>query len=251
MTIESVGITPGSGKNIAVDTVTSQEYQCIKIALGAEDAMDCLIDSGQQTMANSLPIAIASNQSALPITDNSGSLTIDQPAHDSLNANANLQVGNADVAVGNPVPVQTKDDVLELTLSLDTGVYATGEVLADTQELTSFFPVSAKGVTIQSIGVLDEDDQAGALDIVFLKSSVTLGTENAAVSISDANAREILGIVSVVAGDYVDLVGCQYATICPVGLPVKTAGTSIWVGAISRDAKTYSASGLKLKIGIV
>ena len=32
---------------------------------------------GQQTMANSLPVAIASNQSAIPITDNSGSITVD------------------------------------------------------------------------------------------------------------------------------------------------------------------------------
>lgn len=33
--------------------------------------------NGQATMANSAPVAIASNQSAIPITDNSGSLTVD------------------------------------------------------------------------------------------------------------------------------------------------------------------------------
>lgn len=32
---------------------------------------------GQETMANSLPVVIASNQSAIPITDNSGSITVD------------------------------------------------------------------------------------------------------------------------------------------------------------------------------
>lgn len=32
---------------------------------------------GQNTMANSLPVAIASNQSAIPITDNGGSITVD------------------------------------------------------------------------------------------------------------------------------------------------------------------------------
>lgn len=35
---------------------------------------------GQATMANSLSVALASNQSALPITDNAGSLTVDAPA---------------------------------------------------------------------------------------------------------------------------------------------------------------------------
>lgn len=61
---------------------------------------------------------------SLNITDNSGSLTVDavdldirdldsaqdsvevlQATHDNLNLNANLQVGDADVANGNPVPV--------------------------------------------------------------------------------------------------------------------------------------------------
>ena len=35
--------------------------------------------NGQATMANSAPVVIASNQSAIPITDNSGSITIDSP----------------------------------------------------------------------------------------------------------------------------------------------------------------------------
>lgn len=49
--------------------------------------------------------------STVPVSDGGGSLTVDgtvtvvQATHDNLNLNANLQVGNADVGVGNPVPV--------------------------------------------------------------------------------------------------------------------------------------------------
>jgi hypothetical protein len=39
------------------------------------------------------------------VDDNAGSLTVDQGTHDNLQCNANVQVGDADVAVGNPVPV--------------------------------------------------------------------------------------------------------------------------------------------------
>lgn len=39
------------------------------------------------------------------IQDGGNSLTVDQATHDNFNANANLQVGDADVANGNPVPV--------------------------------------------------------------------------------------------------------------------------------------------------
>lgn len=70
MAIEGVDITPGSGKTIAVDTVNvgggNKEFQVLKIALGAEDALDLVLDSGQQTMANSLPVTIASNQASIP-----------------------------------------------------------------------------------------------------------------------------------------------------------------------------------------
>lgn len=58
------------------------------------------------------------------------SVEVLQAAHDSLNANANIQVGNADVANGNPVPVSdaggsltvdaTDLDIRDLTLAADS-----------------------------------------------------------------------------------------------------------------------------------
>lgn len=44
-------------------------------------------------------------QEPLSVDDGGGSLTVDQSIHDNLNANANIQVGNVDVANGNPVPI--------------------------------------------------------------------------------------------------------------------------------------------------
>jgi hypothetical protein len=58
--------TPPDGTVIATDEVGSVHYQKIKIALGADGAVDTLVDSGQQTMADSIPVALASNQSTLP-----------------------------------------------------------------------------------------------------------------------------------------------------------------------------------------
>jgi hypothetical protein len=47
------------GDVIASDDITGIKYQVVKIALGAADAVDMHLDSGQQTMANSVPVAIA------------------------------------------------------------------------------------------------------------------------------------------------------------------------------------------------
>lgn len=75
---------------------------------------------GQATMANSQPVAIASNQSAIPITDNSGSLTVDAP-------------------VGTPVFVRLSDGssaIATLPVSIAATV-ATKEQRASTPSQTS------------------------------------------------------------------------------------------------------------------
>lgn len=143
--------------------------------------------------------------------------------------------------------------ILEVTLSLDTLIYASGDVLADTQEIQNAFAIDGGAGIITSVVLLDKDDQAQDLDLVFLKTNVSLGTENAAFSITDANADEIYGIVSVVAADYVDLVNSQLATkVLEDGLGVQadSGSKSLFVGAISRGTGTYTASGITLKITI-
>jgi hypothetical protein len=75
---DNVEADAGSGGAVfATDDIGGVHYPRTKIALGAADAYDMDLDSGQQTMTNSLPVAIASNQSAIPVTDNSGALTVD------------------------------------------------------------------------------------------------------------------------------------------------------------------------------
>ena len=49
------------------------------------------------------------------------SITVFQPTHDNLNGNANIQVGNIDVANGNPVPVKAVPGTLT-----DRSIIATG-----------------------------------------------------------------------------------------------------------------------------
>jgi hypothetical protein len=148
--------------------------------------------------------------------------------------------------------IETTSTVVDLTLSLDTSAYADGDVLAEAQELTNAVRESGGSGVLQSIVVVDQNDQGEALDVVIADSSITLGTENGAVSISDADAAKILGIVEVVASDYVDLVNSQLATKNGLGISVEASGSSsLYVGAISRGTGTYTASGIVLRIGIL
>jgi hypothetical protein len=165
-----------------------------------------------------------------------------------LSATGSLAAGEAHIGqVGSP------GDVIDVTLSLDTNAYVSGDVLADTQAVATAVRVAAGRAVLQSVTVIDEDDQGTAFDLVFFSANVSLGTENAAASISDADARNCLGFVSIATTDFIDLGGVRIATKTGIGLVLEAAAasTTLYVGAISRGTPTHSASGLRLKLGML
>lgn len=142
-------------------------------------------------------------------------------------------------------------NVREVTLSLDTSAYTSGDVLADTQAVAGVLGDVGTGV-ITSVTLLDKDDQGTALDLLFLRKPVSIGTENDPVSVSDDNADEIFGVIEVAAGDYVDLVNSQIVTKHDLWIPIETKSNAneIGIAAIARGTPTHTASGITLKIGI-
>jgi hypothetical protein len=141
--------------------------------------------------------------------------------------------------------------LIEFTPTLDTSAYTSGDVLFDTTATTLVFQANKLTGRLYSIVINDKDDQGAALDVVLLRSNVSLGTVNATPSISDANATEVLGIVSVATGDYIDLGGCRVATkLLSLPLPLKSTTTGLWVAAITRGTPTHTASGLVFKLGV-
>jgi hypothetical protein len=141
--------------------------------------------------------------------------------------------------------INVESNVVDLVLSLSTSQYGSGDVLADTQELVG---ASGTGI-IHSILVQDDSDQGAALDIIILDTNTTIGTENSAVSMADND--NILGSVSVLATDYVDMVNSQHACMKNVGIVVKAKGTSLYVAAVSRGTGTYAATAITLRFGIL
>jgi hypothetical protein len=154
------------------------------------------------------------------------------------------------------VLVKPPDQLVSVTLSLDTSAYASGDVLAATQEIANVFKVASQ-VRLGSLLLLDKDDQAGALDVLFLRSNTAIGTENAAYSPTDAIAAEILAVVVIAGADYYDMTNNQIVQKTLTAGPgmgmmlAPTSGDSLYVAAVSRDTKTYTASGLVLTLGLL
>lgn len=148
-----------------------------------------------------------------------------------------------------------KTAVVAVTLSTDTSAYASGDLIADTQQIDAFFRKADGTGVINSINIIDEDNQGVALYVIFMSTSTSLGSENSAPNISDANLTAgFQGIVSVGTADYVTISGAKVATIKNIGLPVKAvSGTDdIYIAVLNATGTpTFTAAGLEMRIGVL
>ena len=64
---DNIAVTEGSGKTVKTEDIGGAQYQVIKVALGPDGSASDL-DVGQTNMASSIPVVIASDQSAISTT---------------------------------------------------------------------------------------------------------------------------------------------------------------------------------------
>jgi len=146
-----------------------------------------------------------------------------------------------------------KSHIVDFTPTLDTNEYAQNDVLFDFQAVT-IPALSQKNPlrgTINNITLLDKDDQGNQISLfVSDDSSASLGTANGAVSITDAHAATILGIID--TGDtYEDLVGSQIvqpSAFSPIAF--ETDNETLYIGGVLRGAATptHTASGITIRL---
>lgn len=146
-------------------------------------------------------------------------------------------------------------DLIDVTLTTDDEAHGNNDVIAQSIEIPNAVAVKGGSAIIQSIMILDEDDEAPSIDLIFQTDNTALASdEGEIVNISDENARDILGFVNV--SNYTDLLNCQVGIKTNIGLVVKAASTtkSIFVHAVNRSGGTYTPAAttdLKMKIGII
>jgi len=143
--------------------------------------------------------------------------------------------------------VGAPDDSVTITCTLPTGALTANDVMFDTQEIAGAARTSGGSVILQTVRVLDKDDQGAEFDLIFLDADTSIGTEDSEVSISDSDAEDIVGILNVAESEYADLISSQVATVRNVGMEMKTSGsTSLYVAGVTRGTPTYTASGVQI-----
>jgi hypothetical protein len=157
----------------------------------------------------------------------------------------------ATVDSGGALLVSSVLKITSVTLTVDTGAHADGDVLADSQIVSACLRANDGTGTIINVTAIDEGDQGFGFDLFFLDANSSIGTENAAPSITDDNSRNILGWLRIAAADWIDLGGTRIASV-PCSIPVKgvTGADDIYVAAVTRGAGTWAADDITLRIAI-
>lgn len=167
-------------------------------------------------------------------------------------------IGNVDVAsiaAGTTYIGQAASPIQFVTVSMTTpiGALGAGDVVAATQVVAACTRANDVAAFLDSITLIDTDDQKAILTAVFFSADTALGTEDAAPDIDDTEALTILGSVEFIVADYIDLGGASYATKKNVGLAVLPAtGTDdIYMALYTplTSTPTYASGIITVRLG--
>lgn len=245
MADSAIAVTAGAGTNIDTRTegTNSNHRQVIVVGDPATNAGVAPVDA-----TNGLAVQIIP---ALPAGTN---------AIGKLAANSGVDIGDVDVtsisAGENHLgEVGGKSAYKVITMSTDTGAYASGDLIADTQQFDAFFRKADGTGVINTITVTEKDAQGAAFYVIIHRTSTSMGTENSAPNITDANlVAGIQHIVAFATTDFVTVSGTKIATKANLGLPVMAvSGTDDLYFSIlnSTGTPTYASGEIQLGIGVL
>jgi len=122
---DNIAITAGSGVSVASDDVSGVQYQRIKVDLGADGAASPLV-RGQQTTANGIPVALASDAS-LAVT----AASLPLPTGASTLAEQQSQTTHLATIAGDTTDIETAVELIDDTVKTDDAAFtpATDKVI--------------------------------------------------------------------------------------------------------------------------
>lgn len=131
------------------------------------------------------------------------------------------------------------------TVTIDTAAYTAGDLLGGKLTLTDAVRVVGSSGIVQSIVLIDQDNEKREIDVVFFDSdpSGTTFTNNAALDVADADMAKIVGTVKITSADYISFADNAVATRSAIGLAFKTDGSrDLYAALVVREAPTYTAT---------
>lgn len=134
--------------------------------------------------------------------------------------------------------------------------YSSGDVIGGVNTVPAAMVNPGSTSKLDTVVVIDLANQKAALDVVFFDAvpASSIGADNAAYALADADAGKEIGRISILTTDYVSSGALNAeATIKNVELTLqsKVGLKDIYCAVIARGAVTYgSAADLSIKLGM-
>ena len=266
MALDFIEVKDANGvtHEIAVDKIGTRNYQFIKMAFGADDA-----------------VVIASDVNPVPVSVLSGSTSGVEYATGTIVATPTGKMimfhggGNVATAVSatNPLPITMAAGssleltgeieigadaaVLQVTPTINTTQYSVNDTIGGLLTLPNAFraPAGTTGgsAVIQSISIMDKANQKAAIDFHFFSSSATIQANNNGFTWNTADFVKWEGVVSFPAATYSTLDNRGVGSLFPVGLVIYGNSTqNLFVSAVSKGTPTYtSTTDLHFNFGLL
>jgi len=190
---------------------------------------------GQATMAASMPVAIASNQSAVPV---SGTFWQDtQPV--SIATAPALVASEAHIGeVGSP------GTTISQTPTVTVGAYTAGDAVGGLLTFANAARVSGGGGVVKGVLIIDDAGQDAELELWLFNQTFTAMADNAPWAPSEADLENCIGVVSTATSDQ-GWMAAGTPSVCDIEVAKRydLVGTSLFGQLVSpTDTPTFAAT---------
>lgn len=129
---------------------------------------------------------------------------------------------------------------LQVTPTISTGIYAAKDAIGGLLTFSSAARATGGTIFIQSLVVVDKDQERADMELVLFRATFTAPTDNAVFDPTDAELLDCVGVIGV--GPWYDFNDNSVASVNNIGLEVSLAGTDLFGALVSRGTPTYTGT---------
>jgi hypothetical protein len=137
-------------------------------------------------------------------------------------------------------------------VGVNTTQYGSGDLLGLKLSLGNPDTYNTQRPNLLSVVIQDLTKQKAALDVIIFDSDPTgtTFTNNSALDVDDADLPKIIGVVSVLATDYVDFSDNAVACVTK-GIALDSTSGALYACLVCRGTPTYALNELSVAFGFV
>jgi hypothetical protein len=147
----------------------------------------------------------------------------------------------------NPQPVRDGvDDVISVTPTIDTNIYAAGDAVGGKQTLASAVHAAGAAATLTTLTVVDKGNQKANLTILFFDSDPSAATiTNNAAFVWSTDISKVIARVNVVTADYetIDSEAIATLNLADLGVMLEASGSTSLYAAVVLTSGTPTYTG--------